>query len=775
MAHVRRRIRLAGVVQGVGFRPWAARRARALGLAGVVRNTPEGVWIELEGRDEDVHAWRTALGDGAPAGVRIDAVSEEALAPLGAREFRIERSQVGPGRTRIPPDVPLCGPCRDELFDPSNRRHRYAFTHCAACGPRASVLFALPYDRARTTLRAFPPCARCRGEYADPEDRRYHAQSVACPACGPRLRAVAPDGEAAPGDPVEATAARIRAGGIVAVKGYGGFHLACDARSAEAIARLRKRKGRPAKPFALLVPDLASARRLVRLAPEDEVLLEGAAHAVVVAPSRAATASEVAEGVAPGTDDLGLLLPFAPLHWLLLFAPGAVPGCDAPRFPALVFTSANRSEEPTLHANQDARRALAGIADLTLEHDRDVARPSDDPVFRSAPRGPIPVRLSRATSPLVLALPKALRGTPAVLALGGDLKAAPALARGDAIQLAEHVGDLASPQAQDALLERVATWCRMLGVAPELVAHDLHPEYAGTALAAGLDLPTRAVQHHHAHAVACLIENGHPGPALAWVLDGAGFGPDATVWGGELLRVEYAGFERLAHLERVPLPGGDAAAREPWRMAAMWLRAAFPEGPPRLPWHARQEPWRLRALARMAERGVNSSATSSCGRLFDAVSSLLDLCDRASHEAEAAMALESLASRAPACGTEDAFPEASAPPAVRESGAIPVADLVRAVVEERLRGIDAGAIARRFHERLAARLADAAAAAARATGLGSVALSGGCLQNRVLLGSLCSRLETAGLEPLWHRRLPPNDGGLAAGQAAVAAAHALGR
>jgi hydrogenase maturation protein HypF len=771
MDRVRREITLRGVVQGVGFRPWAASTAQRLGLAGEVANAPWGVRVVLEGAETSVAAWLDALHGKPPPGACVEHCDVREAAARGVRGFRIARSlETAHGApTRIPPDVALCDACRSDLFDPEDRRHRYPFTHCSACGPRASVLRALPYDRERTTLDAFPPCAACRREYGDADDRRFHAQTLACPACGPGLAAHLPDGRAPNGDAVEAAAECLAAGGIVALKGYGGFHLACDATRREAVDRLRKRKGRPTKPFALLVPDLATARELTHLGDEDEGWLAGPARAVVVAPRRDAgcRALGVAREVAPASGDLGVLLPVAPLHWLLLYGPGARPGVDAPRFRVLVFTSANLSDEPTLHDDAEARARLAGIADLMVGHDRAVARPSDDPVLRSEAPAPIPLRLSRATAPLALTLPEGARDSEPVLALGGDLKAAPALLGRGEVLLGEHVGDLASVEAADALEVRAEALCRLLELRPARVAHDRHPGYVGTDLAARLaqrwGATPVAVQHHHAHAVACLLEHGRGGPALALVLDGAGWGEDDTLWGGELLRVTLRDAVRLAHLETLPAPGGDAAVREPWRMAFAWLRRAFPDDDaPRLPWHARRAHG-LAILARAMERGVASPLTSSCGRLFDAVASLLDLGDTAGHEGAAAMALEALAE------TTGAVARLGDETAAASPGVIPAADLVRDLVLARAEGADSAELARGFHTALAARLADAALRAAAETGLREIALSGGCLQNRLLGGALEARLRDAGLRVLRHRRLPPNDGGLAVGQAVVAA------
>jgi hydrogenase maturation protein HypF len=779
MEPVRRELRVRGAVQGVGFRPWAARRARQLGLAGAARNAPGGVELAIEGPPAAVERFLAALRAAPPAGARIEAVDLRAARPRGARGFAIETSEEGRGGAlpRVPLDTPVCDACLAELFDPGSRRHRYAFLHCAACGPRAAVLAALPWDRERSALAAFPPCAACRGEYDDPEDRRHHAEAIACPDCGPRLRALAPDGEACEGDPVELAAATLRAGGIVALKGYGGFQLACDATREPGVRTLRARKGRPVKPFAVLLADLEAARRAARLAPEDEALLAGPMRPVLLAPRRRAGCAELglAPGIAPGVADLGVLLPCAPLHFLLLFGPGKAPGRAAPRFPALVLTSANASGEPTLHGGSETFAALRGLADLVLDHDREVLRPNDDPVLRSAPSGPIPIRLSRGSAPLVLPLPGGLRARVPLGALGGELKCAPALAAGGEILVAEHVGDLGSAAAADAARERLAGLARLAGAVPGALAHDLHPDGVAAALARELSAHPVAVQHHHAHAAACLLEHGRSGPALALALDGLGYGSDGTLWGGELLRVELAGFERLAHLEPVPLPGGDAAAREPWRMAAVWLARAFPDGAPSLPWHGRRDPARLAAVLALAARRTSCPMTSSCGRLFDAIASLLDLADEVSHEAEAALALESAAEAAEEGSGALALPEpglAAPPLGARGPAPIPVASLVREIALARARGADAGLLAAAFHEGLAARLAGAALAFARRLELSSVVLTGGCFQNRLLLEAVRARLAARGLEALVHRRLPPGDGGLAAGQAAVAVARA---
>jgi hydrogenase maturation protein HypF len=767
VSHAREELRLSGVVQGVGLRPWAARRAQAHGLGGAIRNTAAGVWIVLEGERVGIEAWLHDLAHDPPRGLALKGVERSEATPAGERVFRILHSETQGPAAGLPPDIPVCQPCLAEILDPASRRFGYVFTHCADCGPRASVLQALPWDRERTTLAPFPLCAACRREYEDPGDRRHHAEGIACPACGPRLLARAPDGSALAGDPLARALAVLAAGGIVALKGYGGFHLAVDAFSEAAVARLRKRKGRPTKPLALLVPDLETARSIAWISATDEALLAGPLRPVVVAPRRSGAHGllPIAPSVAPTTGDHGLLLPCAPLHHLLLRAP---PGDEAERPRALVFTSANRSGDPTLWEDAETLRELASVADLFLTHDRAVARPCDDSVFRTSAGGAIALRLSRAAAPRVLHAPGRGPVRPCVLAIGGDLKCAPALAVGSEILLDAHVGDLESPAAADAAFERALRLCREQAVRPDCIVHDLHPGYVGTRLAgelaAAFGAETLAVQHHHAHALAAAVEHGLDVPFLAVVLDGFGWGGDGTVWGGEILLVDGVEVERVAYLERVRIAGGDAAAREPWRAAAAWLERAFPGGgAPALAWHARQDAGALALLSQAARQGVNAPFTSSCGRLFDALASLLDCGDRSAFEGEAAMALEALAASSPPCELAIGSVAEAIDPGVAYE--IACADLVRGLALDLARGAARAALARRFHDALAGRLAVHAAALAAARGVRSVVLSGGCLQNRLLAEALAGALVARGLEPLTHRRLPPNDGNLAVGQA----------
>ena len=708
----RRRFEVAGIVQGVGFRPFVHALARRHGLAGHVRNTGAGVEVEVEGARRALDAFASALVDEAPPAARLEDLREVALAPRGDRGFAIATSGPGGGAPAVGPDLATCADCLRELFDPGDRRHRYPFLACATCGPRFSVVRALPYDRERTTLAGFPLCGDCRAEYEDPADRRFHAEAIACPACGPRLSM-----------PLDAAVDVLRGGGVLAVKGLGGWHLACLAGDEAAVARLRARKGRDAKPFAVMtaVPD-----DLVELDGAERLLLEGAAGPIVLARRRAG--APVAEAVAPGSPWLGVLLPYTPLHHLLARDVGG----------PLVMTSGNRSDEPIATGDDEARARLGDIADAFLGHDRPIHRRCEDSVVR----GGFAVRRSRGLAPAALELPVGA-GRP-VLAVGGQLKSTFCVAAGRRAFMSPHLGDLDTEPARRAFRDDLELYLGMLGVRPEVVAHDLHPGYAATVWALERGAELVAVQHHHAHAAACLAEHGRTGAALALVFDGTGLGTDGTLWGGELLRCDLASFERIAHLEPVPLAGGEAAIREPWRVAAAYLERA---GRP-VPW----ERWRAvrQALA------VNAPLSSGMGRLFDAAAALLGIRERVSYEGQAAIELEQLAGDV-----------AAEPYSCRiEAGVLRGADLVARVHDDAAAGRPRAEIAAAFHEGVAAAAAQACALAAEPR---TVVLSGGTFQNLRLLGSVRARLTAMGFEVLFHRRVPPGDGGLSFGQAAVAA------
>ena len=705
----RRRFLVEGIVQGVGFRPFVFGLARRNGLGGFVLNDGRGVAIEAEGSPEELDAFAAALASEAPPLARIDSVAVEEIAALGDREFTIEASAATGRSALIPPDVATCDDCLHELFDPADRRHRYPFVNCTQCGPRFTIVRAVPYDRPNTTMAGFPMCARCRREYEDPTDRRFHAEPTCCPVCGPQLSM-----------PLETAVELLRSGAIVAVKGLGGWHLACDAANEEAVARLRARKLREDKPFAVMAqrPEL-----LVELGRADDEQLRSPRRPIVLL--RRLPGAPVADSVAPGNPWLGVLLPYTPLHHLLLADTGR----------ALVMTSGNRSDEPIAFEDDEAHERLGEIADAFLGHDRPIHRRCEDSVVRSA----FPVRRSRGFAPDSLPLPVAA-GRP-VLAVGAELKSTFCIARGDRAFLSPHLGDLDNELAYSAFRTDIELYLAMLGVEAETIAYDLHPEYLATKWALERTAALVGVQHHHAHAAACLAEHGEVGPALALVFDGTGFGTDGTLWGGELLRCDLAGFERLAHLEPVPLPGGEAAIREPWRTAASYLELA-----------GRPVPFERWPVVRESLR-VNAPLSSGMGRLFDAVSALLGLRERVTYEGQAAIELELLAGEVHAEPYPWRFGDGAA--------------LVATIDDDRTAGRPAAEIAAAFHETIAA---GSAAACAEAGEPKVVVLSGGTFQNLRLAASTRRRLEQEGFRVLTHRLVPPNDGGISYGQAAVAAA-----
>ncbi len=710
----RRRCEVLGRVQGVGFRPFVYTLAQRHRLDGFVLNDARGVVIEAEGQPQALDRFLGDLSREAPSHARVESVVARAVPPTGERGFAIAPSRAGAGdRTAaIPPDLATCDDCLRELFDPADRRHRYPFLNCTRCGPRLTIVRAVPYDRANTTMAGFPMCADCRREYEDPGDRRFHAEPIACPACGPRLSM-----------PLEDAVALLRGGAIVAVKGLGGYHLACDAASEAAVSRLRARKHREEKPFAVMAADPAA---VAAVDPAEEALLRSPERPIVLVRRRAA--ARVARAVAPGGDWLGVMLPYTPLHHLLAADFGG----------PLVMTSGNRSDEPIAYDDAEARERLGAIADAFLAHDRPIHRRCEDSVVRSA----FPLRRSRGHAPAALALP--VPAERSIVAAGAELKNTFCVARGARAFLSPHLGDLHDATAYRAFRIDLDLYLEMLGVRPEVVACDLHPGYLSTTWAREQGTELVEVQHHHAHAAACLAEHGEEGPALALVFDGTGQGTDGTIWGGELLRCDLEGFERVAHLEPVPLPGGEAAIREPWRTAAAHLERA-----------GRPVPYERWPLVRQG-LGVNAPLSSGMGRLFDAVSALLGVRDRVTYEGQAAIELEQLAGEAPAepypCGLRD--------------GVIAGADLVAAAHDDLAAGRPRAQIAAAFHEGVAAIAAEACAGAG---GPGTVVLSGGSFQNLRLLGSVRRRLERLGFRVLTHRHVPPNDGGISYGQAAVAA------
>ena len=758
MALTRTRVRVEGIVQGVGFRPFVHALAGRLGLAGLVGNDAGGVFVEVEGAAETVERFLEALAAEAPPLAVIERVTATPLAPTGISGFAIAPSQAGGERQAlVSPDTATCADCLAELADPADRRHRYPFINCTNCGPRFTIVRDVPYDRPATTMASFAMCADCAREYHDPGDRRFHAQPVCCPACGPSLALLDRRGTAAEGDPLAGAAARLRDGAVVAVKGLGGYHLAADAASEPAVAGLRARKHREDKPFAVMVADLAGARALCRVDPAEEAMLASPRRPIVLLRRRPEGAgSAVAPSVAPGNRSLGVMLPYTPLHHLLLAEVGR----------PIVLTSGNVSDEPIAYLDGEAVERLGGIADRFLTHDRPIHVRADDSVVRAFRGRELPLRRSRGFAPQPLGLPWPFPRH--VLACGAELKHTFCLAKGGHAFVSHHIGDLENYETFRSFTEGVGHFRRLFAVEPEVVAHDLHPEYLSTKYALELDgVELEGVQHHHAHVAACLADNNEPGPVIGVAYDGLGYGADGTIWGGELLVADLEGFRRAGHLEVVAMPGGAAAIREPWRMAAAWLGAAFAGQVPEHLAVVGRNLDRWEQVAALARSGTASVATSSAGRLFDAVSAILGVRDSVNYEGQAAVELEQLADPA----ERDAYPAGVVPAAgglLRLGGA----DLDRAVVEELEAGVAPPLIAARFHNGLAGATVAACQALRDATGLGTVALSGGVFQNMLLLERTVAALEQRGFRVLTHSRVPPNDAGVSLGQAAVAGARA---
>ncbi|MGH8970942.1 MAG: carbamoyltransferase HypF [Actinomycetes bacterium] len=752
---VRWRIEVAGIVQGVGFRPFVHTVAARLGLTGLVGNDARGVFIEVEGPEPAVRDFLTALSTEPPALALVESLHAVPVPPQGDAGFRIVPSDpAGDRSTLVSPDTATCPDCLAEVLDPAQRRFRYPFTNCTACGPRFTIVTGVPYDRARTTMAGFPMCAGCAREYADPADRRFHAQPVCCPACGPRLTLVGAADEPVDGDVFAAAAALLRDGAVLAVKGLGGYHLGADATCEPAVAALRARKHREEKPFAVLARDLDQVRELCVTDPVAETVLSGRRRPIVLLPRRA-DGAPVAASVAPGNRDLGVLLPYTPLHHLLVREAGG----------PLVLTSGNVSDEPISYEDGDARARLGGIADAFLVHDRPIHVRADDSVVRVVGGRGLPLRRSRGYAPEPLLLPWPFRRP--VLACGAELKSTFTLGRGRHAFVSHHIGDLENYETLRAYTAGIDAFREMFDVGPQVVAHDLHPDYLSTKHALDLDdVELVGVQHHHAHIASCLADNGVAGPVIGVALDGLGYGADGTLWGGELLVADLLDARRVGHLETVPMPGGAAAVREPWRMAAAWLQAAYGEELPPGTWFPGVPAAALDTVLAMAARGVNAPLTSSAGRLFDAVAALLGVRARVTYEGQAAIELEQLVdlteSGAHRMTVDD--PGGGGPLVLRGT------DLVRAVVADLSRGVPRERVAARFHNGLADGLGSAVAGLAARTGLDAVALSGGVFQNMVLAQRLAADLQARGLRVLTHSRVPPNDGGVSLGQAAVAGA-----
>ena len=736
-------ILIQGIVQGVGFRPFVYGLASRHGLKGWVLNDERGVQIEVEGPEEEVERFLEGLHRPPPL-ARIESIRIEDLPPAGYEGFEIRESQKGEGRsTLISPDIATCDDCLRELFDPGDRRYRYPFINCTNCGPRFTIIRDIPYDRENTTMAPFRMCPDCLREYHDPLDRRFHAQPNACPVCGPRVELFRADGEKVEvPDPLAETVRLLREGRIVAIKGLGGYHLACDPFSEEAVSRLRRRKYREDKPFALMCRDLKAASELCYLTEGARKLLLGRERPIVILERRPET--PVAPSVAPGHRTLGLMLPYTPLHHLL-FSDG---------IKCLVMTSGNLSDEPIAYKDAEALERLRGIAEYFLVHNREIHMRCDDSVMKVFRDAPLFVRRSRGYVPHPIKLGGEGRQ---VLACGAELKNTFCLTKGDHAFLSHHIGDLENFETLRSFEEGVEHFKRLFEIEPEVVAYDLHPDYLSTRYALELDLPKVGVQHHYAHALSCMAEYGLEGPLLAVVMDGTGYGTDGAVWGCEFMEVHLRGYRRLGHLRYIPLPGGDRAVKEPWRMAAVYLQRAFGSLEALdIPFRRRLEGRGWEVIQKAVAAGLNSPPCSSMGRLFDAVSALLGVREVVNYEGQAAIELEQRA---------DETAGGSYPFTVSDDLVVDPDPMIRAIVEEIKKGVPTAEISMRFHRTVAEMVLEVSRRMREATGWEEVILSGGCFQNLLLLRLSCEMLEADGFRVFIQRQVPPNDGGISLGQA----------
>ena len=756
-------VSVRGIVQGVGFRPFVYALALRHGLAGLVRNDAEGVHVEVEGAAERLDLFLRGIEEEAPPLAVVDAVSWRPLAALGEQGFRIEESREGiRRRALISPDVATCEDCLREVFDPADRRYRYPFTNCTNCGPRFTITRTVPYDRSTTTMSRFEMCPECQREYDDPADRRFHAQPNACPACGPRVRLLDRFGHelrAKPDDPIRRTARMLQGRAIVAIKGLGGYHLACDPFDERAVKTLRGRKVRQDKPFALMARDLEQVRELCRVGPEEEQLLTSPARPIVLLERR--ENCSVAEDVAPRQRTLGVMLAYTPLHHLLMVDAG-IP---------LVMTSGNNSDEPVAYRDDEAFDQIGDIADFFIVHDRPIHMRTDDSVVRISGGVTYPIRRSRGYAPAPLAVAEDFGRH--VLACGGELKNTFCVAKDRHVFLSHHIGDLENYETLTSFREGVEHFCRLFDVQPELVVYDLHPEYLSTKYARELEeagLPAVGVQHHHAHVASCLADNERPCEerVIGVALDGTGYGTDGAVWGGEFFEGAIEeGFVRQGHLEYAPMPGGSAAIRQPWRMALAQLIALYGEEETlKLPLATvhRAGERNARLVARLVEHSLNTPPTSSAGRLFDAVAAMVGVpgTERTTYEGQAAVELELAA---------DGTASRGYPFRLRLEGQgwiVETQRILRGVVEDLLAGRATGEISSRFHRTMAEVVVAGCERIRKAGGTTAVALSGGTFQNMLLMNQVVRFLEEKGFEIYRHRRVPPNDGGLALGQAILA-------
>ena len=742
----RRRVRVSGTVQGVGFRPFVYGLANSAGLTGFVRNDPAGVLIEVEGPPPSIPEFIQRISTEAPAMSVIGSIEEETIPLRGSISFEIRTSTAeGAVEAYVAADAATCDECLAEIGDPSARRYRYPFTNCTNCGPRFTIVRAVPYDRPNTTMSVFEMCSECKSEYEDPGDRRFHAQPIACPQCGPQLQLLDRNLEQVDGDPIEGAARLIGAGRILAIKGLGGYHLACDATDGRAVEQLRARKHREEKPLAVMAATIDDVRSLCHFGPGEAEAISSRRRPIVLLGRR--SDSPISPAVAPGNRWLGVMLPYTPLHHLLMDEFGG----------PIVLTSGNLSDEPIAHRDEKAFAQLAAIADAWLVHDRAIHVRCDDSVVRVTPRGDYPIRRSRGFAPEPVIVRPFSR---TILAAGGELKHTFCIGVGERAILSHHIGDLENWEAMSALLEGVEHLTRVFDAKPEVVAYDLHPEYLSTKWAKSLDVGTRVgVQHHHAHIASCLADNGRDEKVIGLALDGTGYGDDDTIWGCEVLECDVASYRRRAHLRYVPLPGGGVAIKQPWRMAAVYLHEAFGQSASEMDLDfVRRSRERWGPLLAMMASGINSPSASSAGRLFDAVAALCGVRQSVSYEGQAAAELEQLADPS----------VTMAYPCPLQDGELDGVQLAAAAAEDLVAGMPVEYVAAAFHNGLAQALVECCDEVRRQTGLHVVALSGGTFQNTLLLERVVKGLDDRGFEALTHRRVPPNDGGLALGQAVIA-------
>ena len=752
---VRRRIQVTGTVQGVGFRPFIYQLAHRHGVGGWVCNTGGGVLIEAEGEEDVIRRFTDSIRLEAPALARVSDLESSPIPTIGSTDFEIIASlQGGEVQPIVPPDVAVCAECTSDFLSPDNRRYRYPFTNCTNCGPRFTIIERAPYDRPNTTMKGFVMCPECRSEYENPLDRRFHAQPNACPTCGPHLML---DGQTlGDSEVISRAAALLSEGKILAIKGLGGFHLACDARNTKAVRMLRDRKGRGGapdpsgsiptrrdKPFALMCADLEEVCRICEVDPTSEAMLLSPEKPILLMP--ALPDNGISPLIAPENKTLGVMLPYTPLHQLLLQ--------ESP--PSLVMTSGNISEEPIAYKDDEASHRLGHIPDHMLTHNRPIYMACDDSVARVFGGVPMVIRRARGYVPHPIELETDM---PQILACGGDLKSTFCLIKGWLALLSQHLGDLDNAPTMEHYRQAADHFCRFFEVKPEIIAHDLHPDYHSTRFALTLDAPERiAVQHHHAHIASCMAENHLAGRVIGVALDGTGYGTDGRIWGGEFLIADYADFRRAAHLAYVPLPGGDAAVRRPGRMALSYLLHAFGSVDDNIvPGLSAEEAY---AVKMQVERGLNSPLTSSMGRLFDAVSALLGICSEVTYEGQAAIELE-----ARAVGPADRTYSFD-----MIENQIDVRPVIREIVDEIKKGTPAETISSTFHSTVAEMVAKVCSSLRDETGMNRVALSGGVFQNALLLTMALERLEASGFEVFRHSAVPTNDGGISLGQAVIAA------